>query len=348
MSAKKNIIYICDAEKKASGGAKIIYQHSAIINSLKNLNSEVLHIKLKKRAKWGMSISKKISFLNYSQQGWQANQIKAVENFKHTWFKNKINLKIDLKFDSRKDFVIIPEIYAHLADDLLIKKKIKYAIFVQNGYAINSTSNSQKIEKVYNNAQCILSYSKDITDCILINFPKLKKKIIQLSISVNVQKYKFKQKKKNLITFMSRKLPHHSSKVVSILKRHLPLKWKIKDLNNITEKEVFNNLHQSKIFLSFSELEGLGIPPIEAALLKNYVIGYIGEGGKDYWSKPLFTKISCGDINQFVYEILKKAKTKNLGNYNLAKYQKKLKEKYSIQNEVKSLKIFLKKIRIDF
>ena len=30
--------------------------------------------------------------------------------------------------------------------DLFIKKKIKYAIFVQNGYAINSTSNSKKME----------------------------------------------------------------------------------------------------------------------------------------------------------------------------------------------------------
>ena len=33
METKKNIIYLCDAEKKASGGAKIIYQHSQIINS---------------------------------------------------------------------------------------------------------------------------------------------------------------------------------------------------------------------------------------------------------------------------------------------------------------------------
>ena len=52
MKIKKNIIYLCDAEKKASGGAKIIYQHSEIINSLKNFSSEVLHLKLKKRAKW--------------------------------------------------------------------------------------------------------------------------------------------------------------------------------------------------------------------------------------------------------------------------------------------------------
>ena len=35
----KNIIYVSHAEKGASGGAKIIYHHSEIINSLKNLDT---------------------------------------------------------------------------------------------------------------------------------------------------------------------------------------------------------------------------------------------------------------------------------------------------------------------
>ena len=59
---------------------------------------------------------------------WQSNQIKAADNFKHKWFQNKIITKKNLNFDAKNDFVIIPEIYAHLADDLLIKKKINYAI----------------------------------------------------------------------------------------------------------------------------------------------------------------------------------------------------------------------------
>ena len=42
----------------------------------------------------------------------------------------------------------------------------------------------------------------------------------------------------------------------------------------MSEREIFKNLNFSKIFLSFSHLEGLGIPPIEAALLNNKVIGY--------------------------------------------------------------------------
>ena len=56
---KKNIIYLCNAEKGAAGGAKIIYKHSQIINSLEDYTSQVVHIRKKKTAKWKNSIKKK-------------------------------------------------------------------------------------------------------------------------------------------------------------------------------------------------------------------------------------------------------------------------------------------------
>ena len=72
----------------------------------------------------------------------------------------------------------------------------------------------------------------------------------------------------------------------------------------MTEQEVIETLKQSKIFLSFSELEGWGLPPIEAGLTGNKVIGYTGEGGKEYWCQPIFSEIMMGDIKSFVNEIL--------------------------------------------
>ena len=48
MKKKKiNIIYIAPAHKNASGGSKVIYQHSELINKFKidNMSSYVLHLK---------------------------------------------------------------------------------------------------------------------------------------------------------------------------------------------------------------------------------------------------------------------------------------------------------------
>ncbi len=46
-----------------------------------------------------------------------------VQNFNYKWFKHKIKTRNYFNFNKKIDFVILPEIFAHLADDLLIKKK---------------------------------------------------------------------------------------------------------------------------------------------------------------------------------------------------------------------------------
>ena len=341
MKNKKNIIYLCNTEKGASGGAKIIYHHSEIINNLKGYSSQIVHIKKKKTAKWKTSFSKRFNINPNQETGWQLNQVEAVKNFKYDWFKNNVSIKDNLKFNKKNDFVILPEIFAHLADDLLIKNKIKYGIFVQNGYSIFFTNNQKKLFKAYSKANFILSYSEDITQCVKLSFPKLKTKIIKIKYSIDSKKHNSKIRKKNLITFMSRKLPQHSTQVLFFLKKHLPNNWNIKDLNNIDEKEVYKNLCLSKIFLAFSNLEGLPLPPVEAAIAGNYVIGYTGEGGKDYWKKPIFTEIYSGDIRNFVRQVIKKVAEINSSNKLKQKQYRSLANNFSKENEIHHIKKFL-------
>ena len=343
MKNKKNIIYLCNTEKGASGGAKIIYHHSKIINKLKDYTSQLIHIKKKKTAKWKTSFNKKFKINKFAETGWQLDEVEAVKKFKYNWFNNKISIKDNLNFDQKKDFVILPEIFAHLAGDLLIKNKIKYAIFVQNGYSINFTSNLKKLELAYSNAEFILSYSSDITECIKLNFPKLQTEIIKIKYSIVSKAINKKVRKKNLITYMSRKLPVHSSHVVLLLKKHLPKNWTIKDLNNIDEKLVYHSLQKSKIFLAFSNLEGLPLPPVEAALAGNYVVGYTGEGGKDYWKKPIFTEIYSGDIRNFVKKTLEKISKYNSKSNIMRRQYYRLSKEFSKQNEILHIKKFLKK-----
>ncbi len=336
----KNIIFLTHAENNPSGGAKVIYRFSEIIEKNKNYSSEVLHIKKKKLSKLKNSLNKKLNIRKNIYSGWQLKEITSVKNFKYNWFNNKIKIRENLEFDSKKDFVILPEIFAHLAEELLINNNIEYAIFVQNGYIIDSTNNEQKLFKAYDNAKFILSISNDTTKCIKLKFPKLKSKILKVSYSLDLGKINFR-KKKNLITFMSRKLPHHSNLVTSYLKPYLNNQWKLKNLQNLSEKETYEHLKKSKIFLSFSSLEGLGLPPVEAALAGNYVIGYTGEGGNEYWQKPIFIRINTGEINKFVLKVIEKVR-KNTANINYKKSNlKKIKKIFSKENESKNIIKFL-------
>ena len=341
---KINIIYLNNTEKFASGGSKIIYDHSRIINTyyLKKFNSEILHIKKKKVSKYINSLTKR--FFKSKDYGWKFSDICASKNFKGKLSKDDIKFENSLNFNYQKDFIIIPEIYAHFAEDLCIKNRIKYAIICLNGYSINFTSDYNKLLRCYNGAEFILSISNNTTQCIQTIFPKYKKKIIKINLSCGI-KYK-NIKKKNIITYMPRKLSDHSSKLLFFLKPNLPKNWKIIELsNNMTTEEVYQWLSKSKIFLSFSDMEGLGLPPIEAAISGNKVIGYTGEGGREYWKKPIFQEIPKGNIILFTKTILKNL---DIVNNNWLKKNKNLRdaisEQYSHDKQLSFLNLILKKI----
>ena len=118
---------------------------------------------------------------------------------------------------------------------------------------------------------------------------------------------------------------------------------KVKKIHNLNEKKVFYYLSKSKIFLSFTHFEGLGMPPIEAAIAGNKVIGYTGEGGKEIWNKPIFTEIPNGDILKFVDEIIKSLNG-NKVSLNLKLQRKNIIKKFSISKEKKNLIKMIKKI----
>ena len=161
-----------------------------------------------------------------------------------------------------------------------------------------------KIKRSYEGAEFILTDSEHSVNFIKNLFPKCKNRIIKINFSIDSKKFKI-NKKKNIISYMTRKLPDHSSILMFYIKDKIPKNWKFEKLENLKEQDLLKKLGDSKIFLSFSNFEGIGMPPIEAAIAGNKVIGYHGEGGLEYWKKPIFFKINNGDIFTFGKKILK-------------------------------------------
>ena len=142
---------------------------------------------------------------------------------------------------------------------------------------------------------------------------------------------------------MPRKLPLHSYLVVNYLRNYLPKKWKLETINNLNEQQTFMKLKKSKIFLSFSFLEGLGMPPLEAGIAGNKVIGYTGEGGKEYWKEPIYTEIYQGNIFDFCNKIIKNLDNKNFLKKSIMQ-RKKIIEIYSKKKEQDKIDELLDKI----
>jgi hypothetical protein len=135
---------------------------------------------------------------------------------------------------------------------------------------------------------------------------------------------------------MPRKLAKHAQLVNFFLTNHLPSEWSITPIQNKNEAGVIAALKESAIFLSFCESEGCPLPPLEAALSGNLVVGYTGEGAKEYFHPPIYREVHNGDYINFVACAKEAISQFEEGITSTDAYKKQLaalSEKYSIENE---------------
>lgn len=274
-----NIVFFLPVTTYPSGGVIVAHDHSDAINEIESdkVHSTVLY---------PMDL-----------------------NFLPKLFLHNSRFKRNYKFDLNKDFVILPEVMVVRFAPELIQKGIKYAIHVQNGYLMDFQLDSregsfERLHKAYQNASIIIGNSIDTIKNIEFVFPDCKEKVIRSYFVIDKHKYKAVSDKKNIITYMPRKLSKHSKHVLFFLSNKIPANWKIVPIDGVTEQEVYNIFFESKIFLSFSEFEGLAMPPAMAAMSGNKVIGYTGEANKEYFHLPCFEEIPCGDIKLFASKVL--------------------------------------------
>jgi glycosyltransferase involved in cell wall biosynthesis len=227
--------------------------------------------------------------------------------FKWRWVGKPSLSRIDGCFDPAQHMVVLPELWARKYGDQLARMGVPYAIYVQNGYYI-SKGDPAVLDAAYAGARCILSVSDDTTRCVTIAFPGIQHKILRVHAAVDAQRFNPHQAKENLITYMPRKLGDHSSKVLFFLRHHLPAHWRVQAIDGLNEAGVAELLQRSKIFMSFSHFEGFGLPPLEAALCGNQVIGYTGQGAQEYWLPDVFEVVESGDVVGFAQRVLDKVK----------------------------------------
>jgi hypothetical protein len=228
-------------------------------------------------------------------------------NFRCSWFENDVKLWSVGNFNKETDFLIVPEAWAESFGQQCVTAGLKFAIFVQNGYFIRPPNGSADVlakisSNVYARADLIMSISDDTTAMVSLSYPAVaREKMIRLLPNVgslfngNVDF----SVKESLITYMPRKLKEHSELLCFLLRQNLPETWKLLPIEGCSEIEVAKTLSRSSIFLSFCDMEGCPLPPLEAAFSGNIVIGYTGQGAKEYFRQPVFREINNGDYRHF-------------------------------------------------
>jgi glycosyltransferase involved in cell wall biosynthesis len=75
--------------------------------------------------------------------------------------------------------------------------------------------------------------------------------------------------------------------------------WQLAEIAGMNETQVAETLRASTLFLSFSEREGLGLPPIEALASGCHVIGFTGIGGREIFDPRYTEAIPEDDVVAF-------------------------------------------------
>ena len=313
--ALQNIIYFCIPENRPTGGIKYLLRHSHLINKMQGYNvASAVHV--------------------YNQP-----------EFVPSWEVPHIH-KRDNRFNRFTDLIVLPEIMVEDTAPILQKNRVRYAILAQNGFYIaQGEAGMDRFAALYNGAVVIVSSSAEITSTLRTIFPNLRPPIFEISYAFDRQVFSGNGHKRNLITYMPRKLPYHSRMVIRYLSTRNLRGWEIQPIDGLDEAGVVALLKASRIFLSFSEMEGFGLPPVEAALLGNKVIGYTGIGGREYFRPPLFEPIEHADFLGYVSaverEMARHAEHRTPDSAEFATSIGELADKYSPAKELRGLQAFV-------
>ena len=239
-----------------------------------------------------------------------ANEIESFivhhkKNFKADWFKNSTN-STDLQSIAVKkdDLLVFPEVMG--SDIPNYFPGVKKIIFCQNSvYALqNFYGRQQKMEAVY--------YHQDVVQVLVVSaydydflkwlFPKIN--ITRIWYGIDEKLFNFNPFKKKTIAVMPRKLASDQIFLDNLLKvKDVLQNFSITVIDNMPFEQCAEIIRDATIFLSFSDREGFGLPPAEAMACGCIVIGYHGQGGKEFFKENLTFPIEHGDMLEFAKQI---------------------------------------------
>ena len=300
----RKIYFVCPNTTHITGGVKQIYKQVEILNR-NGISAYVLLEKKKQSNIWLTSYNIPIKYSPY-----------LFKRLRYFFGDKKLNIKRKLKlyYLQRKSekiddsvILVFPEIYGIYIKDVF--PDTPKVIFNQGCYMTFSGFSINKDYPVtpYNDKKTLgtIVASEDAFSYLSYTFKG--SNIYRMILGIDNTIFNYSAEKRKQICFMPRKMEEDIIQVIHILKQRGKVQnWDFVSIDNKTEKEVSEIMKKSIFFLSFNRNEGFGLPAAEAMACGCYVIGYHGQGGKEYFKPEFSTIIEAGNIIEYVKEIEEK------------------------------------------
>lgn len=369
----RNIYFYCDSDGRPAGGIRKIYRQVDILNA-NGFSAYVLHPEKGTRCRWFPNetrvrykrifpATEQDSVRDYGRLS--AHVLRAADKAAYRAAKfflkpspgNGPLARLKRVFSSQEaglddvveirpeDFLVIPEIYA--AELGAIPFKAKKVIFNQNAYytflGYPLSGEASGVPYLDGSVEATITVSEQNRRYLQELFPG--HRIARIRHGIDQQVFRYNPEKKKQLAFMSRKLPLQVHHIINALKCRGKLRgFDLVPIDGLSETETAGIMRDSLIFLSFSTLEGFGLPPAEAMSCGCIVIGYSGNAGEEYFRPSFSYPVPPEDIFTYITTV-----EKVIGEYSVspAALQQKaaaaadfIRVTYSPENETKDIKEF--------
>ena len=229
--------------------------------------------------------------------GIEAMIVHRKRGFRCTWFGNATRVVYldDVRIDAH-DVVVVPEEWTGFIPEL--PASVPKIVFHQNAYSNFSWgADWQVLRRTFERPDVarLVVVSEDNACYLRYVYPNTDVKRIRYTIDASLFKPPENGQKSRQVAFMPRRRERESRDVLSMLYSRGVLEgWTVVPLHGMPEHEVARHLQDSAIFLSFSEREGLPLPPAEAMACGCVVIGFHGFGGRDFGDNAIW--VADGDV----------------------------------------------------
>jgi len=235
--------------------------------------------------------------------GLSAAVVHKRSGFACTWFEHRTRVvaAADAPVGER-DVIAVPEIYGRSILDL--PAGVRQVIFNQGAYLALDTlvadGSAAAAPYVTNpDLAAVVVVSDDSAEIVRYMFPDAPVHRIHHGIDPAVHHPPAAAPRRR-IAYMTRRRSDEAGQVLSLLELRGALAgWEVVAIHGKTELEVAELLRSSQVFLSFSQLEGFGLPPLEALACGCLVVGFHGFGGRELFQPPFAVPVEDGDVVGF-------------------------------------------------
>ena len=125
--------------------------------------------------------------------------------------------------------------------------------------------------------------------------------IRNIPLSIDADLFRHDSPKRPIIAYMPRRRGEEVHFVTTALRKRGRVEdFELVAIDNLSHSEVAGTLREASIFLSFSQMEGFGLPPAEAMAAGCLVVGYTGVGGAEFLDAVVGFPVLDGDLPRFV------------------------------------------------